>query len=82
MKKLTVGLVLVSLLSVPALAQRRGGAAAPPSAEEMQKKRDAAEVDRQYKDALSRTKSESAPARVDPWANMRGTGDTKTTTKR
>jgi len=76
MKKLTVGLFVLALLAVPAHAQRRGNAAAePPSPEEMQKKRDQAELDQQYKDALKRSNSQSTSAKVDPWANMRGSSD-------
>lgn len=79
MKKLTIGLFVVALLAVPAQAQRRGGggAAAAPSPEEIQKKRDQAELDKQYNNALRRTDSESTPVRVDPWANMRGASDPK-----
>lgn len=78
MKKLTIGLFVLALLAVPAQAQRRGGAgAAPPTPEEMQKKRDAAQLDQQYKDALKRTNNEGASTRVDPWANMRGTNEPK-----
>lgn len=72
MKKLTLGCVILALLVGPTLAQKRGGGPAPPSPEEIEKKRDAAALDKQYKDALKRTNSDSAPVRVDPWANMRG----------
>lgn len=77
MKKLTIGLFALALLAVPAHAQRRGAANEPPSPEEMQKKRDQAELDQQYKDALKRSNSESTPAKVDPWANMRGSNEQK-----
>jgi hypothetical protein len=72
MKKLTIGLFVLALLAVPAQAQRRGAAAAPPTPEELQKKREAAELDQQYKDALRRGNNDSAQTKVDPWANMRG----------
>lgn len=76
MKKLTIGLFVLALLAVPAHAQRRGGGGGePPSPEEMEKKRDQAELDQQYKNALKRSNSDVAPAKVDPWANMRGTNE-------
>lgn len=75
MKKFTFGLFVLALLAVPAQAQRR--APPPPSPEEMQQKRDAAQLDQQYKDALKRTTNEGAQTRVDPWANMRGANEPK-----
>jgi len=72
MKKVTFALFALALLAGPALAQGRGGAGAEPSAEEMEKKRDQAQLDRQYKNALRRSATDAAPAKVDPWANMRG----------
>lgn len=80
MRKLIIGLFALAVLAVPAQAQaqRRGNAAEPPSPEEIQKKRDQAELDHQYKNALKRTSSDNAAAtRVDPWANMRGANDAK-----
>ncbi len=78
MKKLTIGLVMLALLAGPAVAQKRGGGggAPPPSPEDMQRKRDAAILDQQYKDALKRSSSDATPTRVDPWANMRSTTET------
>lgn len=75
MKKLTIGLFVLALLAVPAHAQRRGGGGEPPSPEEMEKKRDQAELDKQYKAALKRSNSDSSSAKVDPWANMRGSNE-------
>jgi len=77
MKKLTIGLFVLALLAVPAQAQRRGGGNAQPTPEEMQQKREQAELDQQYKDALKRTTNAGTPTRVDPWANMRGTNEPK-----
>jgi hypothetical protein len=76
MKKLVIGLFVLTVIAVPAQAQRRGGGAPQPSPEEMQKKRDAAALDKQYKDALRRTENE-AQTKVDPWANMRGANEPK-----
>lgn len=75
MKKFTIGLFVLALLAVPAQAQRRGGGGnAQPTPEEMQQKREAAQLDQQYKDALKRTTTD-AQTKVDPWANMRGTNE-------
>jgi hypothetical protein len=70
MRKLVIGLIGLSILALPAHAQRRGK---EPSAEEIQKQRDAAELDQKYKAALQRTKSDAAATqRKDPWADVRG----------
>jgi len=74
MKKLTIGLFVLAVLAAPVHGQGRG-AAEPPSPEEMQKKRDQADLDKQYKNALKRSNSDVTPAKVDPWANMRGSND-------
>jgi hypothetical protein len=69
MRKLALGLVGLSILALPAHAQRGPKG---PTPQEIEKKREAAEVDRQYKAALQRTGSEAqATAKKDPWANMR-----------
>lgn len=70
-KKLSLGLVVLALLAGPVHAQKKGGPAEP-TPEELQQKRDAAALDKQYKDTLRRTGQEAAPAKVDPWANLRG----------
>lgn len=74
MRKLVIALVGVSILALPAQAQRRGK---EPTAAEIQKQRDAADLDQKYKAALQRTKSDAATTRKDPWANMRGGADGK-----
>jgi hypothetical protein len=70
MRKVLLVVALLAAVSAPAMAQRRGQSAQP-TPEEMQKKREAAETDAKYKDALKRIKPGEAPARKDPWANMR-----------
>ena len=73
MLRLMVGIAMLALVAGPALAQqRRGRAPTPVSPEEIQKKKDREAIDKQYQDALKRTDKNAAPAKVDPWANMRG----------
>jgi hypothetical protein len=77
MRRIAIGLLVLALAGMPALAQRGGGGGGSqkePSPEEMQKKRDAEALERQYKSTLERTsKPDAAPVRTDPWANMRST---------
>ena len=78
MKKFAIGLVVLGVLAGPALAQKGGGGQQQPTPEEIQSKRDAAELDKQYKATLKRSNSgATTPARVDPWANMRGANEPK-----
>ena len=75
MRKLVIGLIGLSILALPAQAQRRGK---EPTAAEIQKQRDAAELDQKYKAALQRTKSDAAATtRKDPWADVRGVSNGK-----
>ena len=71
---LVAGLVVVlAALALPAFAQKGGGANQGPSPEEIDKKRQEQALDAQYRSALKRMKPDTAPARVDPWANTRET---------
>ena len=45
--------------------------------EDDQKKKDAEDVDRQYKRTLDKTQINTTATRIDPWSNMRGTDDSK-----
>lgn len=75
MKKIAIGLLMLGVLAGPALAQK---GAQQPSPEDIQRKRDAAELDQQYKETLRRSNSGvTTPARVDPWAKMRGANEPK-----
>ena len=75
MRKLVIGLIGLSILTLPAQAQQRGK---DPTPAEIQKQRDAAELDRKYKAALEQTKSDAAAMpRKDPWADVRGTSNGK-----
>jgi hypothetical protein len=74
MRRVIIGLVALAVLAPPAFAQYRGGAKEP-TPEEIEKKREVETLERQYKSTLERTNRQDAPARTDPWANMRGTSN-------
>jgi Flp pilus assembly protein TadD len=74
MRKLVIAFVAASVLALPAHAQRRG-ADQGPTPEEIQKKRDAAELDQKYKAAIKVQSATQTNTKKDPWANMRGSSD-------
>ena len=76
MRKLVMAFVAMTVLALPAHAQRRG-ADQGPTPEEIQKKRDAAELDQKYNAAIRVQQSAQTNAKKDPWANMRGPADGK-----
>jgi hypothetical protein len=59
----------VLALAVPVHAQK--GRAKEPSPEEIQRKREAAELDQKYKAAIKSQRDADTSAKKDPWANMR-----------
>jgi len=75
MRRLVIAFVAISVLALPAHAQRRG-ASQEPSPEELARKRDAAELDQKYKAAI-KAQSDAHSAKKDPWANMRAPADGK-----
>ena len=75
MRRGMFGILLLGLLTAPVHAQQRGPA--PPTPEELEKKREAEAVDRQYKSTLQRMKQDTTTVRSDPWANMRGPSEGK-----
>jgi hypothetical protein len=77
LRVLIAGTVMAACLAGPAYAQHRPGPNIPTAPEDVQKRRDAEAVDRQYKATLQRTKKDAA-APVDPWQNLRGADDSKT----
>jgi len=82
MRRLTIGVILLAMLAVPASAQRGGGGGGgrQDTPEEILKKKDSEAVDKQYNSTLKRLKQDDAtPVRTDPWANMRApaTNDAK-----
>jgi hypothetical protein len=81
MRTIIVGAVLAASLTGPAFAQKGTKPDdTPMQMEEQQKRRDATDIDRQYKSTLQRTRgggTVATPATDDPWSNMRGSGDSK-----
>jgi hypothetical protein len=73
MWRVTIGIILLALLAVPASAQRGGGGGGRQATpEDILKKKEAEAVDKQYNSTLKRMKeNEATPVRTDPWANMR-----------
>lgn len=70
-----IGAVAAALLAPHAYAQKTP---AEPKPEEIEKKRNAAELDAQYKRALERGSKPVEAVKTDPWENMRAPGDSKT----
>jgi small-conductance mechanosensitive channel len=81
MKRLIAILIAIAALSEPLYAQSR----APPKSDdpaEQLKIDEARRVEQQYKDTLKRMDSKKTEASAnDPWANMRGTDNSKTDSK-
>lgn len=73
MRRLTISLLALAVLAAPALAQGRRTPQTPrqPTAEEIQKQREAAEIERRYKATIKAT-PDKASASKDPWALVRG----------
>jgi hypothetical protein len=76
MGRYIVAAVLLIAITGPVLAQspREDD---PIIMEQKQKKKDAEALDKQYKSTLKSTEQSVAPARTDPWQNMRGADDSK-----
>jgi hypothetical protein len=62
---------IIASLAVPALAQDGDPAKAEANKAEQQKKKEADEVERAYKDTLKRTNREQPVKKSDPWGSMR-----------
>lgn len=80
MRRAVLGLFILALLAPPAFAQGKSMGSSDQdrlAAEAAEKKRDADALEKQYKSTLQRTRQGEAPARNDPWANMRGSETTK-----
>jgi hypothetical protein len=71
MRKAIIAAIALALCAGPALAQR-APKENPRQAEEDAKKRDADQIDAQYRSTLDRTRKDVAPVKSDPWSNMRG----------
>ena len=69
MRALAIAAIIASL-AVPAFAQADPNKEAQSKAEE-QKRKEADEIEKAYKDALKRTNREQPVKKADPWGNMR-----------
>lgn len=81
LKALIAGATMAACLAGPSFAQQsklKGPAPTIPQ-DSLDRKRDEATVDKQYKETLERTKKDAVgtPAK-DPWQNLRGSDDAKT----
>ena len=76
MRRLVIAFVAMGVLALPAHAQRRVPNQGPTPAE-IQKQRDAAELDQKYKAAIKTRSEQTTNSKKDPWANMRGPADGK-----
>ncbi len=79
MRRVTIGVILLALLAVPASAQRGGGGSTE-TTEDILKKKESEAVSKQYDSTMKRLKQDgTTPVRTDPWANMRApaTNDNK-----
>jgi len=73
MKRITFGLVLLAFLAGPLHAEDKDN---PYAKTREQIKKEADEMDRQYQKTLQATRgAATAPAKNDPWANMRSGTD-------
>ena len=69
MRTLAIAAIIASL-AVPAFAQADPNKEAQSKAEE-QKRKEADEIEKAYKDAIKRTNREQPVKKADPWGNMR-----------
>jgi hypothetical protein len=67
MKKFAIAAILFVLLPVSAYAQNQG----PPTARTDAEKKQDAEINKAYQDALKRTGDSGQPANNDPWQTVR-----------
>ncbi len=85
LKTFLAGAVMAACLASPVYAQSKaskGPDATPMQLDDQAKERDRESIDKQYRAALQKTRS-NEPARADdPWANMRGDADVKSKAKR
>jgi len=71
MRRLIVSMLALAVLAGPAFAQGRRQASHQPTAAEIQKKKDAAEIERRYKATIKATPAVTSKTN-DPWAIVRG----------
>jgi len=78
MARYIIAIVLLAFIAGPVFAQGRRGSDNPLAAEDARKKKEAAEVEKQYNAARQKVDAAETPTRVDPWQNMRGGDDSNT----
>jgi hypothetical protein len=81
LKALIAGATMAACLAGPSFAQQSRNKGLPPPIpqEYLDRKRDEAAVDKQYKDTLERTKKDAVPTSAkDPWQDLRDNNDSKT----
>jgi hypothetical protein len=71
MRRLTVSLLALAVLTGPAFAQSPRQARQPTAAD-IQKKKDAAEIESRYKATIKATPAATSSKNNDPWALVRG----------
>jgi hypothetical protein len=72
MKRFIISAIMLGILAGPVYAQGRAAKEDPEQAlERAAKKKNDIEIDQQYRATLRKTDQNAAPARIDPWANMR-----------
>lgn len=76
MRKITIAVLLLAALPAIAHAQQQKESDDPFVAEEKAKASELKIIDRQYKRILE-LRDKAAPAKVDPWRNMRSTETAK-----
>lgn len=80
MKRLIIATALLAILAAPAMAQRKPYSLM--SDEEKAEAKASEAVDKQYRNAMDRTRKDRAEAPVDPWANLRATPPTDSAKKK
>lgn len=69
MRRLIIATALLAVLAAPAMAQRKPYSIMSDDEKAAYKASEA--VDKQYRNAMERTRKDGAEAPVDPWANLR-----------
>ena len=79
MARYIVALVLLAVIAGPAFAEEKPDPKDPNPLHvlELQRRKEAAAVEKKYEETLKKSDKTAAPARVDPWQNMRGAEDAK-----
>ncbi len=69
MRTFAAAAATIALLAAPAYAQQQKGK--PPSPEQLEAKQKNERIDKEYRDALERTKGSTQEVKSDPWATIR-----------